>query len=173
MPALDDMTLFPDLPDEARLWVHVARRPLSADEKATFESALDTFFDQWDSHGRSVDGAAALWDDQILALAAHVEEGDLSGCGIDKGLNAIKDAADALGIAWVPSLHVVYRDAEGAIQHVSRGRFQELADARTVDTDTPVFDLSVTTVGELRAGQFEQPAGSSWHADAFDLRQPA
>lgn len=172
MPISDYSSLFSSLPDDARLWVHVAPRRLSADEQQAFQSALDSFFENWSSHGRTVEGAAHVHEDQILFLAAHVSDGDLSGCGIDAGFNAIEQVAGRLDLEWVPSLHVVYRDDEGRLQHASRSTFRDLANRSAVTTETPVLDISITTVGELRNGQFERPAGSSWHARTFDLPQP-
>jgi len=32
-----------------------------------------------------------------------------------------------------------------------------------------VFDLSITTLGALRDGDFEQPAGAAWHARVFQI----
>jgi hypothetical protein len=39
-----------------------------------------------------------------------------------------------------------------------------LSSTSDVDGDTPVFDTTITTVGELRT-RFERPARDSWHAD--------
>ena len=35
--------------------------------------------------------------------------------------------------------------------------------------ETPVFDLSLTTLGQVRDGGFEKPAGASWHARVFRI----
>jgi hypothetical protein len=36
-----------------------------------------------------------------------------------------------------------------------------------VTPSTPVFDNTITTVGELREGAWERPAAESWHGRAF------
>ena len=36
-----------------------------------------------------------------------------------------------------------------------------------VTADTSVFDLTIETLADLRAGRFEKPFESSWHAQAF------
>jgi len=61
---------------------------------------------------------------------------------------------------------VMYRDGE-EIQRVSRARFGELAESGAVSLSTPVFDNTVATVGDVRAGRWEKPARESWHGKAF------
>jgi hypothetical protein len=38
-----------------------------------------------------------------------------------------------------------------------------------VGEDTVVFDNTVATVGDLRAGKWERPFRDAWHAKAFPL----
>lgn len=163
------------MPDEARLWIYAADRPLSARDQQALKQTLDNFTGDWSSHGRSVQGAIAIVEDRFLLLSATVEDGDISGCGIDASTRAIEEAAQEAGFTWLPALKILYRDAEGTVQHCSRQDFKALAKRGDITAQTPVFNTNLTTVGELRAGQFEQPAGQSWHARAFDLaeEQPA
>lgn len=170
---MDLTTLFPTLPDDARCWVYAAERPLTDAEQQQLLDRLETFIESWSSHGRSVEGAVEVLYDQFVVLAATLADGDISGCGIDASVHVVDEAAQALGIAWVPALHVIYRDAEGQVQHCTRSAFRARAQDGAVTTETLVFDPSITTLGALRQGQFEQRAGTSWHARAFDLPQPA
>ncbi len=166
-------TRFPSFPVDARLWVYAATASLTAGDVAHIQRHVGRFIQDWSSHGRPVRGALHVEERRFVMLAATVDDGDLSGCGIDASVQAVEAAAEARSIAWIPALHVIYRDAEGRIQHCTRPQFRTLADAGRVTADTPVFDPSITSLQALRSGQFEQPAGSSWHAQAFDLRQPA
>jgi len=164
---------FASLPDDARLWVYASAAPLSAPKASALTEHLQTFFATWSSHGRPVQGALRIQDQRFLLVAATLPDGDISGCGIDAAVHAIDEAASALGIQWVPALDVVYRDAEGAVRDASRSAFRALAHEGVVTAETPVFDMSLSTVGALRSGEFEQRAGDSWHARAFDLPHPA
>ena len=159
-----DPSSFSDLPDDARLWIHAADAPLSDATQTALLDRLSAFIDEWTSHQRAVEGAATILHDRFLVVAAATPDGDISGCGIDDLAHAIDDAASALDIAWVPSLHVLYRDDDGAVVAASRRTFQQRATDGPVTADTPVFDPSLTSLGALRDGQFEQPARDSWHA---------
>jgi len=159
-----DLSAFSSLPDDARLWIHAADAPLSDATQSALLDRLSAFMDEWTSHQRAVKGAATLLHDRFLVVAAATRNGDISGCGIDDLAHAVDDAASALDIDWVPSLHVLYRDDDGAVVATSRRTFQQRADEGSVTADTPVFDPSLTSLGALRDGQFEQPARDSWHA---------
>lgn len=165
--------VFPDYPDEARLWAYVADRPLTANEQTMLQEKLDRFFASWQSHGRPVKGQAQLVDERLLLVGAFVPGGDISGCGIDASVNVLEEVGSDLDIAWLSPLHVFYRSASGEIEAASRSEFRQLAEEGRVTTDTRVFDVSVDTVGQLHRGELEQPAGDSWHGRVFSLAQPA
>lgn len=172
MPTTDThstATLFRALPDTARVWVYIADRPLREAEQAEVQHRLDAFFDAWTSHGRGVQGAATILADRLLVLAAHIPSGDISGCGIDKSVHTVEDAAQALGFAWQSPLLVTYRAADGTLQSEPRGAFRKRVRSGEVTAATPVLDLTLTTLGEVRAGHLERPAGDAWHARAFRI----
>lgn len=170
---MDTTALFPTLPDDARCWVYVADRSLTEDEQHRLLDRLQPFLRDWSSHGRPVEGAVDVLDDRFVVLAATLSEGHISGCGIDDSVHAVEETAGALGLEWVPTLDVIYRDGEGRVQHCSRSTFRALARDGAITATTRVFDPSVTTLGAFRQGRFEQPAEASWHARAFDLAPAA
>ena len=168
------MALLPDLPDAARVWIHPATAPLSEETQTALLDRLGSFVDSWTSHRQAVRGGVTILHDRFVVLAgARVDGEDPSGCAIDDAAHAVREAAEAFGIEWVPSLHVLYRTNDGRIAAVSRATFQDRVDDGAVTTATSVFDPSVTTLGAIRHGDFEQPAGQSWHANAFSLPEPA
>lgn len=165
--------LFPNQPDEARVWIYPAGRPLTPEEQRTVRAALDDFCAQWTAHGRRVQGGVEIIADRFVVIAGLIPAQEISGCGIDASTKALRETAERLGFAWASPLSVFYRDADGAVQAVPRAAFRERARAGDVTTETPVFDVSVTTVGALRTGRFELPAGDAWHGRTFNLATPA
>jgi hypothetical protein len=162
-------SLFPDLPDDARIWVYTTADPLSDEERRELEERLTSFVDGWTSHQQPVRGAVAIRDDRFVMLAATVEGGDVSGCGIDASVHAVDDAAGDLAIDWLGPLDIIYRDDDGTVQTASRPQFRSLVAEGDVDGDTHVFDPSVTTLGEVRSGGFELPAADAWHGRLFQI----
>ncbi|MGI9175513.1 MAG: hypothetical protein ACR2GR_09380 [Rhodothermales bacterium] len=165
-------TLFPSLPDQARLWVYAADQPLGETQQARLLEKLDAFFSQWASHGRPVEGTATIQDDRFLLLSGLVRGGEISGCGMDASVHAVEETGAALGISWLSPLSVFFRDADGIVQSLPRSAFRKLVRAGTVTTETSVFDLSITTLADVRQGRFERPAGETWHALVFKIPQP-
>lgn len=167
-------SLLPALPDDARVWVHPTTAPLPEDVQTAVLERLDAFVDEWTNHQQNVRGGTAVLHDRFIILAGIRADGDSpSGCAIDDASRVINAVAETAGIEWVPSLHVIYQTEDGTIAAVSRGTFQTRVEAGAITTETTVFDPSVTTLGEIRNGAFEQPAGQSWHANAFSLPTPA
>ncbi|MEQ9103625.1 MAG: hypothetical protein RIE53_02895 [Rhodothermales bacterium] len=158
------MTLFEHLPDDSHCWLYAASHSLTEAEVRSLLTALEPFQDAWTTHGRRVQSGATVVDNRLLVLAAHVPDGDMSGCGIDKSLHALDAFAAQAGFSWVSGLMVVYRTPSGALETVSRAAFADMAVRGTVDAQTPVVDLSVRSLGDLREHGVERSAGTSWHA---------
>ncbi len=163
---------FSTLPDSAQLWIYTASDPLQSGGEALVQNVKQFIFG-WTSHGSAVKGDAFLLENQFLVLGAYVEEGDLSGCGIDDSVREINRLARLLDIHWADAVMVAFRDALGRVQIVSRPHFRALSRAQEVSADTIVFDTGLSSVGDWRAGRFERPAMASWHADVFGLVQAA
>ncbi len=160
------------LSDDARLWIYPAERPLSPSEQTELRDVLDRFCMGWASHGRPVRGAAEVLYDRFLVIAAEIPGGDISGCGIDASSEIVRKTGQGLGIEWLSSLVVFYRDGDG-VRALPRPAFRGLVRDGSVSGRTPVFDLGIGTLGELRAGRFERPASETWHARVFGLQEAA
>lgn len=160
------------LPDDAHVWIYAANRDLNELEESRVREILTTFCQSWDSHGRPVESAADVIEGRFAVIAGRVDDGDVSGCGIDKSVHALERAASELAFEWLPGLLVHFRDARGVARSVSRQEFRKLVADGTVLAETPVFDFSIETLGQLRSGEFERPAGESWHARVFRIAEP-
>lgn len=157
----------PELPDDSRLWVFAASRPLTPDEAASLLARVDEFLGGWHAHGRPVVGARELRLDQFLLVAADERATGVSGCSIDSLYRVLKEAERELGVGLLDASLVHYRDGDGVVRAASRPDFRELVRDGAVDEDTPVFDNTVRTLAELREDAWEKPMRSSWHARAF------
>jgi hypothetical protein len=160
---------FDRLPDDARLWVFAASRPLAGEERERLLSRVDAFVDNWTAHGRPVVGARDLRHDRFLLVAADERATGVSGCSVDSLFRALGDLETELGLSLRSASDVHYRDEEGNIRSVTRTAFRELARAGGVTPDTVVFDNTVGEVGTLRSGRWETRLADAWHARAFPV----
>jgi hypothetical protein len=157
---------FEDLPPHARLWIFPAARPLSADEARQVLAETDVFIDRWTAHGVPLTAGRDLRHDQFVLVAADERAAGVSGCSIDALVRRMTHLEAALGVELTNNAPVLYRHRQ-AIARVPREEFAALAAAGTVGLDTMVFDSTLPTVGDLRAGRLEVRAADAWHARAF------
>ncbi|NND71522.1 MAG: hypothetical protein HKN43_08075 [Rhodothermales bacterium] len=159
--------IFNKLPDSANVWIYTASRSLSADEQVQISETLNTFLEDWQSHGRRVSGQIEFLDGRFLLIGAHIPDGDISGCGIDASSRAANVALDLENLTWLDNLQISFRNTAGDVNVVSRPMFREYVEKGQISEDTIVFDLSVTTVAGIRDGRFERSFKDSWHAGYF------
>ena len=160
---------FDQLPDRSHLWAFAASRPLTDQEAAPFLSATDEFLTRWTAHKVPLATSRELRHGQFLFVAVDEEFAGASGCSIDALVRYVRGAERKLELRLTDNSRVWFRNASGAVECVSRDEFQQLADKGVVGEDTVVFDITIGTVGALRAGNWEVPAKRSWHARAFSL----
>ena len=160
---------FAELPDHARLWVFPADRELSPQESEALLATVDGSLAAWNAHGSPVRWGRELRYGQVLLIGVDETHTALSGCSIDSATREIGTLESRLGVALLDHGRVFYRDAE-ALRWAPRPEFKQLAEAGRVTADTVVLDNVIATVGELRAGRWEVPARSTWHARAFPLK---
>jgi hypothetical protein len=170
MPA----TTFDRMPDDARLWVFAAPRPLTDEQAAALLGCVDDFLERWAAHGAPVLGARDFRDGRFLLVAADERATGVSGCSIDSLQHALADAEGALGTDLRRAASLVFwRDASGDVRSAERPEFRRLAQAGEVGEGTVVFDNTVGTVGDIRAGRWETRLRDAWHARAFPVGAPA
>ena len=157
---------FASLPDSARLWVFAASRPLLEGEQQELLAAVDRFLDEWNAHRVPLDCGRDFRYDQFLFVGVDEEAAGVSGCSVDALVRTMKALGQQLGVELLDHASVFYRDAD-AVRRASREGFADAAAQGAVTPDTTVFDNTVSTAGALRAGRWEAPARTTWHARAF------
>jgi hypothetical protein len=159
---------FHQLPDEARLWVFPANRRLGASEEEALLDQVEEFLSSWAAHGDPLEAGMDWREGRFLLVAVDEGAAHPSGCSIDALVNRLKELGGQDDLTLVDHSPVWYR-AEDGIRCLSRPEFKRLVEEGRVDHSTPVFDTSITRMAQLRQGEWERPAGTSWHRRAFFL----
>ncbi|HEX9886391.1 MAG TPA: hypothetical protein VGA70_07870 [Longimicrobiales bacterium] len=162
MPRID----FDALPDDARLWVFGASRPLHAEQADLLLAEVDAFLGGWAAHGSPLTCARDWRHGRFLLVAVDERSVPPSGCSIDAMVRVLKELEARLNASLVDNAPVWYRDGKGVVQ-ASRSEFSRLARDGLVGPGTVVFDGTVTRVADVRAGAWEAPARDTWHGKAF------
>lgn len=158
MPAPADLSAFASLPDEARLWLLALTRDTEA---AVLAPDMEALLGRWRHKGVQYQGAWTLLERRILAVAEPTLAAQPSGCAIDGMLRGVNQLTAKLGLALEDPQAVIVRLADG-IRALPRADIEvRLADS-TLDGATPVLDLALLTLGDLRQGRFERPLAATW-----------
>jgi hypothetical protein len=161
---------FPHLPESARLWIFGVSRPLTPQEETRLLERVDDFLEGWKAHGHPLSAARDWRYGRFLLVAVDDRITPPSGCSIDALVRELRVLEGEFAAEIVGGAPVWFREEgpDGPIRRVSRAEFRQKVRDGEVGPDTVVFDLSLTRVDALRAGNWELPARSSWHARYFD-----
>ena len=151
------------LPDEARLWCFAADRSLSPADATVLDERMEAFLGGWRAHAQDLRVGFELRESRFLLVAVDERQAAASGCSIDALTGQLRELETDIGVGLIDGAAIWYRDPAGNIQMVSRPDFRRLGEEGSVGVETPVFDLTLIAIGQLRDGGFEVPARDSWH----------
>lgn len=154
------------LPDDARIWIFAADRPLAEPESRSVLEAVDHFLEDWAAHGVPLSGARDLRHGRFLVVGVDESLAPPSGCSIDALVRVLKDLETRLDVRFLGNESVWYR-TEAGVERATRGEFKRKAQSGEVRSDVVVFDNAVTRLADLREGRWEGPAHDRWHGPAF------
>lgn len=138
-------SLFPELPDSSRIWLHLANRKLVASEEQFLKEQLTVFLDSWSAHGKRLQCNATLLFSQYLIFSVDENIESASGCSIDSSVHFAKRMGSELGVDFFTRLEVLV--VEG-----NETRLLSYFDA--VAQKAPFINPQITQLSELRSIQF-------------------
>jgi hypothetical protein len=153
------------LPDEARLWLLALTRPTEPSELAP---ELEALLGRWRHKGVQYQAAWSLLENRILAVAEPTLAVEPSGCAIDGMLRGVNQIVARLGMVLEDPQAVLVRLADGIRAFPRADLEARLADG-TLDGATPVIDLALLTLGDLRQGRLERPLATTWIGRKYKL----
>ena len=160
---------FPALPDSSRLWLRALAIPPSPAAQGLLQEGLDGLMGQWRHKGVAYQGAWALLHGQIIAVAEPQLATAPSGCAIDGMLRKLDRLAETQGLAFLdPSLAILARLPEG-LTAIPKAELPEAIAQGRLTPATPILDLALYTVADLRAGKLEGPLAATWIARKYGL----
>jgi hypothetical protein len=157
---------FDEMPEDARLWIFAADRTLDDAERDRLLERVDAFLQEWKAHGAPLTAARDWRYGRFLFIGVDEAAAGVSGCSIDALVRDMRALEAEFHTTLVDNAPVMFRDGE-TIRRMARNEFAELATGGSVGRDTVVFNNALTTVGQVRAGEWEVPAERSWHGEAF------
>ena len=137
-------SLFPELPDSSRIWLHLANRKLVASEEQFLKEQLTVFLDSWSAHGKRLQCNATLLFSQYLIFSVDENIESASGCSIDSSVHFAKRMGSELGIDFFTRLEVL-------VIEENETRLLSYFDA--LAQKAPFINPQLTLLSELRSMQ--------------------
>ena len=166
---------FAQLPSSARVWIYQASRPLTEAEMVTTLPGLARFAEEWTSHGRTMHAAAEFRHQQFLVIGLDEDVAGASGCSINASVRFVAQLEQQLGVELLEKSRLAFL-RDGEVRLLARGELKAAVATGTLQPNTPYFDNTLATKGELNT-QWPRPAGHTWLARYFGQeeknRQPA
>ncbi|NQW77371.1 MAG: hypothetical protein HQ448_11230 [Cytophagales bacterium] len=89
---------FEQLPDQSRVWVYQANRPLLADEMEQISSFLINEMNAWAAHGAPLNASFEIRFNQVIIVAVNEDINEASGCSIDASTRWFKSLGEMLQV---------------------------------------------------------------------------
>ncbi len=77
--------------NNSKVWVYQCDRLFSKSEIIEINALLNTFIEQWESHGKAIKGYANLFFDQFIIIMADDTTDRLCGSSADNSIRLIKE----------------------------------------------------------------------------------
>jgi hypothetical protein len=98
---------------DARLWVFVGDRKMSATEISWLNESLTQFVSSWQTHGKSLDAVGFVLHEAAIVIVANENAVKASGCSMDKINHFVKDASAQISIDFFNRMNVLKPDSNG------------------------------------------------------------
>jgi hypothetical protein len=162
---------FPGFPDDSRLWVLALSRPAKAEAAARLEEGLGSLLGRWRHKGQAYQAAWEFSEGQLILVVEPRMATAPSGCAIDGMLRKVGGLARELGLELLGEDRVLVR-LGGDLTDVPRSGLPQALEEGRLGPGTPVLDLSLHHLGQLREGRLERPLAQTWIGRVFKVPTP-
>lgn len=147
------MGTFSQLPSHARIWVYGSNRKFTSDESLAIQEKLNGFTASWTSHDMPMKAESIVLYNQVVVIALDEQVNSISGCGIDKSVQVMKDLGTAFQANFFDRM-LVYVRTENDLKAYTKAALQEAINLGEVDEDSLVLNSLVRNLGEFEQSGF-------------------
>ena len=166
------MDAFASLPPDSRLWVLALTRPAEGRKGEALREGLERILGSWRHKGQAYQAVWELREDRLLLVAEPNMASAPSGCAIDGMMRKVAALAAEAGLGLLGPEHILVR-LGGRLQELPRSEIGPALEDGTLGPDTPVVDLSLHDLEQLRSGRLERPLARTWIGRSFKVAATA
>ena len=151
---------FDKLPDNARVWVYQASRPLSDGDISIINQALQSALSQWVAHGQALLASAQVVDTRFVVVGVDEGYNLPSGCSIDSSVRTLRELGGSLAIDFF-SRSVAIRAMDGSVPTIDLSSVKAAVSSGVLTPGTIVFNTLVKSKIEFMMN-WQLRAADSW-----------
>ena len=151
---------FDILPEDSRIWIYQANRPLNSREVSIISDELSAFTSGWTAHGVPLGSSFDIRFNQFVILAADENVQEASGCSIDDSVKKVKELEQKIGVDLFDRKCIAFLKEKDVItlpMNDLKGEYNK----GVWHGGTLVFNNVITKKGELNTGWLI-PAETTW-----------
>ncbi len=158
-----------DFNPSSRIWIYQSSRLFFISEALQIEDMLNSFVENWNSHGTPVKGYANLLFGQFIILMADETATGVSGCSTDSSVRLIKQVEEAFKVDMFNRQNLAFVVKE-KIQTIPLAQLKYAFDNNFINAETLYFNNLVATKGAL-LDQWMIPVKDSWLAGRLSIHE--
>ncbi|MFM2048980.1 MAG: hypothetical protein RI955_1528 [Bacteroidota bacterium] len=147
-------------PADARVWIYQADRNLNEYEVLQCKQTLQSFSQQWTSHQMPLKAATEVLYNRFVVFYVDESANEVSGCGIDKSVNLVKQIEQQLGVDFFNRTQITYQTND-EVKAFALADAKKLFTENVINANTIIFNNLVNTKHELDT-EWKQQLAESW-----------
>jgi hypothetical protein len=133
---------------DSRVWIYQADRNLNEFEVLQIENILKPFAQQWTAHQMPLKAATEVQFNRFVIFYVDESENEISGCGIDKSVQLVKQIEKELSLNFFNRTQIAYQTTD-EIKTFLMHDAQKLLDEKVINASTIIFNNLVNSKKEL------------------------
>lgn len=155
------MTNYEELSDSSKVWIYNSNRAFTSVEQQHINKKAIQFVEQWESHGNSVKGRIAIYQDRFIVIFADDQGDVMCGRAMDSSVRFIKELEGELGLTLMDRMLLAYCNDDEVLT-VDMENFKKQSERGEITSDTIVFNNLVSTKRDFEKS-WKVPVSQSWH----------
>ena len=144
----------------SRVWIYQSSRLFSLSEAFEVEELIQSFAEEWKSHGADVEAFGNLFFGQFVVLMADETRAGVSGCSTDSSVRFIKRLGEQFGVDFFNRTNLAFL-VKDKIQLLPMNQLQYALNNGFITGETLYFNNLVQTKQELEK-DWIIPVQNSW-----------
>lgn len=149
------------LADHSRVWIYQSNRELNKEEVDEINILGRQFINSWATHGKDLEAAFEVFENQFLVLFVDEAKVSASGCSIDSSVHFIQQIEKRFNIDCFDRMTIAYEE-EGQVKLKILNDFQRALDSGELNENTIVYNNLIDTKSDF-IQNWKVPVKLSWH----------